>query len=150
MLKGLILALLLFPFLLALLAGLQLSDFLGNLLVLGPCVQVLNVGTEGFQFLTDAARLLLLCLAFTNLADSVLYALVALAQEFFSLLLGSLQNFLTALFNVGEVALVSLDGALHILLALMNGLALALPVALVANDVLQVFVALYVVASHDV
>ena len=32
----------------------------------------------------------------------------------------------------------------------MNGLALTLPVALVAHYVLQVFVGLYVVAAHDV
>ena len=47
-------------------------------------------------------------------------------------------------------ALVAGYAALERLFVLVNGLTLTLPVALVAHDVLQVLVALYVFRAHDV
>ena len=84
------------------------------------------------------------------LAYGVLYLAVALAQQFLGLLFGPAQYLLALLLNFLDAVLIAGYAALQVFLMLMYGLALALPVSLVAHNVLQIFVALYVLRTHDV
>ncbi len=113
-------------------------------------VNLLNLLLEGFKLLTDAAGLLLLRLTLSNLSDGILYLLVALLQQFGCFLLRLLEDSLSASLDILDVALILGDGLFHILLALMDILALVLPVSLVADDVLQILVALDVFRTHDI
>ena len=126
----------------ALLALLNLGYLPGYLVIRFLGVNLLNLLLEGIKFLADAAGFLLLRLTLSNLSDGILYLLVALLQEFGSLLLRLLEDSLSASLDVLDVALILGDGFFHILLALMDILALVLPVSLVADDVLQILVTL--------
>lgn len=159
LLPGLLLALLLLllfvgALLLALLASLlallNLCHLAGYHLVVGLGVEVAYLLLELLQFLADALGVFAFSLALAYLAYGVFDTSVALAQYFFSLLLGSAQYLLALYANLLDVMLIAFYLALQLLLALMDIGALVLPVTLVANDVLQIFVALDVVGAHDV
>ena len=64
-------------------------------------------------------------------------------------MLGTQEDFLPALFDVGQVGLIPVDGTLNVFLALMNALAFVLPVFLVSDDILQILVALDVVTADN-
>ena len=75
------------PFLLALLALLNLADLACYSLVIVACVDGVEFFLEGVQFLTRQSCALLFSLCLTDLTDGVLYLLVALTQQFLSLFL---------------------------------------------------------------
>ena len=126
----------------ALLALLDLGNLAGNLVVRFLGVNLLDLLLEGIEFLTDATGFLLLRLTLSNLSDGILNLLVALLQQFGCFLLRLLEDRLSASLDILDIALILGDGFFHILLALMDILALVLPVSLVADDVLQILVAL--------
>ena len=134
----------------ALFALLDLGNLAGNLVVRFLSVNLLDLLLEGIEFLTDATGFLLLRLTLSNLSDGILNLLVALLQEFCSFLLCFLENRLSAALDILDVTFIFRDGLLHILLTLMDILALVLPVSLVADDILQVLVALDVFGTYDV
>jgi len=101
------------------------------------------------QFLTGLAGTFLFGLIFLNGADGVLNLGVRLLQQLFGLFLGCSQDGLTALVQFLQLRLVSADGLFHLLLLLADILPLGLPVSLVAYNVLQIFVALYVFTAHN-
>ena len=127
---------------------LYLSHFALYHLVVGLGVYLAHLLLEGLQFLAYAFGCFFFGLLFANFAYGIFYLSVALAQQFFGLFLGVSQDGLALLFYFFYARLVFLNAALQVLLVLVNGLALSLPVSLVAHDVLQVFVALNIVASH--
>ena len=145
LLPGLLLALLA-----SLLALLNLCHLAGYYLVVGLGVEVAYLLLELLQFLADALGVFAFSLALTYLAYGVFDTSVALAQYFFSLLLGSAQYLLALYTNLLDIMFIAFYLALQLLLALMDIGALVFPVTLVANDVLQIFVALDVVGAHDV
>ena len=67
----------------------------------------------------------------------------------FGFFLGLGDDFLARPVQFLHFRLIACDGFLHLLLALADGLAFVFPIALVAHDVLQVFVRVDVVAPHD-
>ena len=159
LLPGLLLALLLLllfvgALLLALLASLlallNLCHLAGYHLVVGLGVEVAYLLLELLQFLADALGVFAFSLALAYLAYGVFDTSVALAQYFFSLLLGSAQYLLALYANLLDIMLIAFYLALQLLLALMDIGALVFPVTLVANDILQILVALDVVGAHDV
>ena len=101
------------------------------------------------QLLAYALRLFLFGLTLAYLAYGVLYLPVALPKEFLSLLLGASQYVLALLLDVGNLRLHPCNLLLQLLFVLMYGLALALPIAFVAHDVLQILVALYIIRTHN-
>ena len=101
------------------------------------------------QFLAYYLCYLLFRLTLTNFAYGVLYLSVALAQQFLSLFLRTLQDFLTFALYFLHSLFVACYGLLHGLFVLVYSLTFRLPVAFVAHYVLQVFVALYVFAAHN-
>jgi hypothetical protein len=101
--------------------------------------------TELVQFFADKSGLLLLGLGLLNVANGVLYLAIGFLQKFLRLLLGPAQDSFALAFNLLDACIQSFTGSLQSFLMLMDGLALAFSVALVAHDVLQVFVALYIV-----
>ena len=143
-----LISLLLTPFLLSLLPLLYLPDLAGYSLVVAG-IHLGNLVLEGVQLFAYPSRSLLLSLTFTYLAYRVFYLLITLAQQFLSLFLGSAQYLLALVLYFLNRALVAGYAALERLFVLVNGLTLTLPVALVAHDVLQVLVALYVFRAHD-
>ncbi len=118
------------------LAGLDLLDLAGYLVVLGLGVEGLHVLLEALQFLADAACRLAFGLLFAYLTNGVLYLAVALLQQVFGLLLGLGQDVAALTLHGGNVVLIVVDLLLQPLLLLMDGLSFLLPVALVAHDVL--------------
>ena len=126
----------------ALLALLNLGYLTGNLVIRFLGVNLLNLLFEGIEFLTDAAGFLLLCLTLSNLSDGILNLLVTFLQEFCSFFLGFLENGFSASFDIFNIAFILGDGFFHILLSLVDILAFVLPVSLVADNVLEVLVAL--------
>ena len=113
-------------------------------------VEVAYLLLELLQFLADALGVFAFSLALAYLAYCVFDTSVALAQYFFSLLFGSAQYLLALYAYLLDIMLIAFYLALQLLLALMDIGALVLPVTLVANDVLQIFVALDVVGANDV
>ena len=144
-------ALFLLALCLAGLALLHLAQFLGKVLFAHQSagVVVLHLLTELLQFFAHFAGALFLSLCLLDFADGVLYPAVGLGQQFLSLLLGTIEYLLALALYLLQIGLVALDMSLQRLLVLVDGLALALPVALVADNVLQVFVALDIVAAHN-
>ena len=65
-------------------------------------------------------------------------------------MLGAFQNLLTLTIDLLKIALVALNMSFKRFLVLVYGLAFSFPVALVAHNVLQVFIALDIVGAHDV
>ena len=65
-------------------------------------------------------------------------------------LLGLPEDGLALLLQVRHLILIAHDGLLHLLLVQVDVLALALPVTLVAHDVLEVLVRIDILLSHDV
>ena len=124
--------------------------FAGYHLVVGRRVHRSHFFAESVQFLAYALGLFFLGLALAYLADGVFNPFVAFAQQFLGLFLGATQDFLALTVHLLHFCFIAGNGLLHRLLVLVNVLSLAFPVAFVANDVLKVFVALYVVAAHDV
>ena len=129
------------------LALFHLAQFLGEVLLTHQSLLVVagHLFAELLQLLADLACALLLSLSLANLTDGVLNLAVSLCQQLVSLLLGTLQDLLALTLNLFEVALIALDMAFERFLMLVDGLALTLPVSLVAHDVLQVLVALDIV-----
>ena len=97
---------------------------------------------EGVQFLAGQSRAFLFCLRLADFADGVLYLLVALAQQLFGLFFRLAQYLLPLALYLVQLVFVAVDLALQRLFVLVDGLPLALPIALVAHDVLQILVAL--------
>ena len=158
LLPGLLLALLLLllfvgALLLALLASLlallNLCHLAGYHLVVGLGVEVAYLLLELLQFLADALGVFAFSLALTYLAYGVFDTSVALAQYFFSLLLGSAQYLLALYTNLLDIMFIAFYLALQLLLALMDIGALVFPVTLVAHDVLKVFVGIDIFTSYD-
>ena len=104
--------------------------------------------TEIVKLLAQLAGAFFLSCCLAYLADGILNLPVGLAQQFLGLLLGTAQDGLAFLVYLFDIALVACDGLLDVFLTLVDSLAFLLPLALVAPDVLQVFVALYVVLSY--
>ena len=129
----------------ALLALLYLTDLAGDGLVVVARVDGVEFLLEGVQFFARLAGALLLGLCLADLADGVLDLLVALAQQFLGLLLRLAQYLLALALYLVQFVLIAVDLALQRFLVLVDGLPFTLPVALVAHDVLQIFVALDVV-----
>lgn len=123
----------------------------GLLLVLRSIfpVVVLDLLLEGIELGADLPCLLLGGLLLANLADSILYAFVALFQQFFGLLFSLGEDSLTLGIHIRDAFLISLDASLKFFLFLMNRLTFLLPVTLVADDVLKILVALDIVGPHD-
>ena len=92
---------------------------------------------------------LFLGLCLTYLAYGVLYASVSFLYQLLRLLFGTAKYSLALLVNLLQALLVAWDGSLYVLLTLVHRLSFLLPVPLVAHYVLQVFVALDVVLSHN-
>ena len=136
--------------LLTLLTFLQLSDLAGDGLVIVFGVDACQFVLKGGQFLTHLSRAFLFCLSLLDLTDGILDLLVTLTQQLLGLLLGFAQNLLALSVDLCKFVLIAVDLALQRFLVLMDGLALAFPVALVTHDVLQVLVALDIVRAHDV
>ena len=130
------------PFFAALLALLNLTDFACDGLVVVASVDGVEFFLEGVQFLAGQSRAFLFCLCLADFADGVLYLLVALAQQLFGLFLRFAQYLLPLALYLVQLVFVAVDLALQRLLVLVDGLPLALPIALVAHDVLQILVAL--------
>ena len=126
------------------LAHLLLDEVVGRL-----SVYFVYIFLKGVKFLTQTLGLFLLRLTFTYFANGILDVTVALLQEFLSLFLSLTQYFLTLLCQFLYLLLVLGDCLFQVLLALMHVLTLVLPIALVAYDVLQVFVALDIVRTND-
>ena len=133
-------AILLFP-----LRVLGLQRF--RLLLLQLLVQL---AAERGQLLAGLARLFLVGLRLADAADGVLNLCVRAFQKLVCLLLGLAQDGLAAGAELRALVLVVGDDFIQLLLLLADVLALLLPVALVAHDVLQVLVALDIVVAYDV
>ena len=102
------------------------------------------------ELLPYALRLLLLGLALANLAYGVLYPAVRLLEHLLRLFLCLVEYLLTGFLHIGHTGLIARYGLLEFLLPLVDGLPFAFPVAFVADDVLEILVALYVVGAYDV
>ena len=111
---------------------------------------VLHTVLKGLQAGAYQLSLLLGCLALLDFLDSILNAAVALVEQLLSLSAGLSQNLLALALHLLETLLVMGDGALKRFLAFVDGRAFLLPIALVAHDILQILVALYIIAAHDV
>ena len=138
------------PFLLTLLALLNLADLACDGLVIVACVDGIEFFLEGVQFLTGQSCAFLFSLRLTDLADGILYLLVALTQQFLSLFLRLTQYLLALALYLVQLVFVAVDFAFQRLLVLVDGLTLALPIAFVAHDVLQILVALDILRANDV
>ena len=101
------------------------------------------------EFLACLACAFLLGLGLYNSAYSILYLCIGLAQQTLGLLACLLENLLAALLEFIALLLNLAQDFIEFLLFLVHILALALPVALVAHNVLQELVALYVVAANN-
>ena len=112
-------------------------------------VNLADVLLEVGEVLTDHAGALLLRLCLLDVLDGLLDLGVRFLEHLLRLLLGMGDDDLALVVQFLDVLLISLDGLLHLLLVLMDALALLFPVALVAHDVLQVFVGVDVVLAHD-
>ena len=72
-------------------------------LVVGTSVYVVHLLLEGIKLFTDTLGSLLFSLLLAYLTDGILNLAVALTQQFLGLLLGTAQNLLTLLFNLGNI-----------------------------------------------
>ena len=140
----------LFPtFLLSLLASLDLCHLTGYLLILFSGIDIGNLILESVQLLANAACFFFLSLTLTDLTDGILNAFVALSEQFLRLFLGLAQDVLALALYLHEVCLQLLPSYLQSLFMLMDGLAFVLPIALVAYNVLQILVTLYIVGADN-
>ena len=87
---------------------------------------------------------------FPDLPDSIFYLLVALCEQFFGFLTRIGKNLLALLLDFCDSLLVFVNLALQTLFLLMYGLSFLFPVALVAYDILKIFIALNIVGANDV
>ena len=113
------------------------------------CVVADHLLTELVELFTDESGLLLLSLCLLDVAYGILDLAVSFFQQFLGLFLGPAQNRLALAFYLLDACVQSFTGGLQSFLMLMDGLTFAFPVAFVAHDVLQVFVALYVVGADN-
>ena len=88
-------------------------------------------------------------LVFLDLPDGALYQGVGFFQQFFGCFLGVVYYLFLFLFQLVQFLAVVERRLLVLFLELVDLLPLLFPVALVAHDVLQVFVAVDVVLSYD-
>ena len=142
-------ALLLLAVLPALLACENLCHLAVGLHLLFLLCKFLQLLAKIAQFLACLARAFLLGLGLYNGAYSVLYLCISLAQQTLGLLACLLENLLAALLEFIALLLHLAKDFIEFFLLLVHILALALPVAFVAHNILQVLVALYIVASHN-
>ena len=105
------------------------------------------VVSESIELFTNAPCLFFCSLTFLDFTYGVLYSSVAFFQQFFSLFPCPSQNFTAAFLQFLDVCLILGNCLFEGFLALMYVLALAFPVAFVADNVLKILVALYVVAD---
>ena len=141
---------LLFPFLLSFLPLFNLAQFLIEVIVAHQSAfQSCYVLLKFAEFFADYLCYLLLCLTLTNFAYGVLYLSVAFTEQFLSLFLCTLYYLLAFVLYLVHLFFVARYSLLHRLFVLVYSLTFRLPVAFVAHYVLQVFVALYVFAAHN-
>ena len=139
---------LLFPLLLALAAFQNLAHLLFYQFILGLGVYLQHLLLELLEFFPHPARLFLFRLRLTYLAYHILDAFVAFLQQLLGLLLGFLQNGFPALLQFLYILFIAGSLLFQCLLVLAYVLALALPVAFVSHDILQILVALNIVGAH--
>ena len=136
--------------LLSFLAFLNLAHLaLYQLVVLAACCLV-QLFAELVQFAAYLACAFLLCLSLANFSYGVLHHGIRVLDYLFGLLSCPLDYFLALVLQFLYFAFIPLDGLFHLLLLRMYGLALTLPIALVANDVQKVLVGIHVVLAHKV
>ena len=147
---GAVFLLFLLSFFAAFLAFHYLPHFLFYEVVVLFCVYLVHIGLEGVQFFAQTLCLFLLGLAFAYFANGVLYVTVAFLQQFLRLFLCLAQYLLPLAVKFLYFFLILCYGLLQVFFALVHVLPFVLPIAFVAHNVLQIFVALYVVGAYDV
>ena len=123
--------------------------------VIGSGFSVLGSGFLGdfLLHLLDAAAggfgLLFIGFGFLNLANGALDGSIRLAQDIRCLFLGFCQYLFLLGLQSGYLCLVVFDFLLQMFLPLADSLALVLPIAFVAGNILQRAVVVYMVAAHQ-
>ena len=132
----------------ALLAFLYLAYLARHQLFVGLRVYLQHFLLKLVQVFTQLAGRFALGLALAYLADGVFYLAVRLAKQFLGFFFRLRQYLPAAFLQPRYLLFVAGSGLLHLFLLLVYLLPLAFPVALVAHNVLQVFVALDIVGAH--
>ena len=127
----------------------QLLHLPSDFLVGDVGVNLADVLLEVGEILADHAGAFLLGLSLLDVLDGLLNLGVRLPEHLLCLLFGVGDDGLALVVQTLDVLLIALDGLLHLLLMLMNALAFLLPIALVADDVLQILVGVDVVLADD-
>ena len=105
-------------------------------------LKLLQVAAHLFRTLALGFRL-------TDFANRVFDAGVGALEERLRLLAGFGQHRLSARAGVGDFLVVTLEQTVEVLFLVVHGAALVFPIVLVANDVLDIFLAHHVVAPHE-
>ena len=101
------------------------------------------------QVAAHLLRALALGFRLTDFADGVFNAGVGTFEERLRLLAGFGQHRLAARAGVGDFLVVTLEQSVEVLFLVVHGAALVFPIVLVANDVLDIFLAHHVIAPHE-
>ena len=131
---------------LALVASLDLGHLACQFLIL--ILGRRDPGLELLERLPGQFGLFLVGLRLPDLPDRVLDLGVALGQEAFRLVLGLLDYLFPLLVDCRQLLLVACGDLLQPFFLLPDVLPLVLPITLVANDILQVFIHIDVVGAH--
>ena len=127
----------------------QLLHLSGNLVLVVLLFYFVYLSLEVAQFLAGQFGAFLFCLSFLDGTDGVFNAGVRFLQQVFCIFLGLFQDGFTVLFQFLNFSFILGNDIFHLLFTLADVLALGFPIALVANDVLQILVGIYVFATHD-
>ena len=101
------------------------------------------------QVAANLFRTLALGFRLTDFTDGVFDAGVGALEERLRLLAGFGQHRLAARAGVGDFLVVTLEQSVEVLFLVVHGAALVFPIVLVAYDVLDIFLAHHVIASHE-
>ena len=137
-----------FLFLFAGLSFLQFLHLAGYLLFLLLAIQFFQAFAEIGQFLSGLSGFLFFGLCLLDATYGVLNTCIGLLHQLFGFFFGFTDNFLARLLKYFGFSLIAGYGFLHLFFTLADVLSLRFPVTLVAYNVLQILVTLYIFAAH--